>query len=196
MSSIASSPVALEVGFVWPGSGDPGPDVDEKVYIVQTASPERIEAVNLTVSYDTHVLSHDYFVLRLVDQTGEIVFTQASPLFDPSGTGGGSVDGPATWELTWSRRGTGTDQLAPNIPGKDIDPPPNLGYWTGLLPDAVLQPNSYVALQRFVVLEGGNLVVTVPALTVTVTRNPGGADESTLTDTTPLWIPIPLDEQG
>lgn len=178
MNAIVPSPVAEEVGLDISLSREPGPGDVFTIYQLDSIDPERIEAVNFVAQYDAHVMPHTLFILRLVDISGRVTFTQASPDFILPG----SSDGPATWELTWARFATGTDQIPPNIPEPDVFTGPFRGWWTGPLPDLILQPRSTVTLQWFTTLEGGSsLNASIPSITVTSTRNPNTSGETTET---------------
>lgn len=171
MSTFAVSPVVKEASPDL-GGGGPGQFGPSVIYTVIGTNEERIESVSLTVGYDAHVLPTDFYVLRIVSSAGLVVFTQATPVLKwASGT-----VGPATYELTWARFATGNDQQPPFQTDPDISANPLLIFWTGPLPDVVLDANSTVTLERYAELEGGSLTVTADALTVTVNRNPGTDD--------------------
>lgn len=186
MSTFSVSPVVKEAGPDL-GAGDPGQFGPAGIYTVVGTNQERIESVNVIITYDAHVLSQDFYVLRIVSPAGLTVFTQATPNFKwPD-----STDGPARYELTWARGTTGNAQAAPFLTDPDLSGNPLLAYWTGPLPDVVLDANSTVTLERDVQLEGGSLTVTITDLTVTVTRNIEADGDVATTDETPLWLPIP-----
>lgn len=189
MSSLLASIPAKEENIADLGGGDPGPVGPFIIYQVSATNQERVESVSVAVEYDAHTLSEDIFFLRLVSPAGLVMYTAGTPPMKGTGSPG---SGPAQWELTWSRRGTGTDQAPPNIFEASDSPYSKRGIWTGLIPDVVLAPNSTVTFERYVVVEGGDLAVSVSALTVTVTRDPGDSDETTIVDDTPLWLPVPI----
>lgn len=191
MSTLAVSPVVKEAALDF-GGGNPGVFGPFVAYAVIGTNVERIESVNLVVTYNAHVLPQDFYVLRLVSSAGLVVFTQATPEIKwESGT-----VGPATYELTWSRLATGTDQIAPFKTDPDINANPLLLFWTGPLADVVLDANATVTLTRYAELEGGSVTVTGVSLDVTTSRDTSGSDGASLTTDVPLWLPIPLEDQA
>lgn len=193
MSSLAVTPVVKEAALDF-GDGDPGTFGPFVAYTVIGTNVERIESVNLVVAYDAHVLTRDFYVLRIVSSAGLVVFTQATPDIKWAN----DTPGPATYELTWSRFATGTDQIAPFMTDPDISGNPLLLFWTGPLPDLVLDANSTVTLERIVQLEGGSLTVTGVSLDVTTSRDTSGDASSTvaISDLPPILEYQPLPDEG
>lgn len=188
MSSLLASIPAKEENIANLGDGEPGPVGPFTIYQVAATNQERIEAVSVTVDYDANTLSEDIFFIRLVSPAGLVMYTAATPPMKKTGSPG---SGPAEWEITWARRGTGTDQAPPLIFTADSEALSQRGVWTGLIPDIVLAPNSSVTFERYVVIEGGSLAVSVSALTVTVTRDPGDSGQTIVVEPVGPFMLVP-----
>lgn len=123
-------------------------------------------------------------VLRLIDQTGLVLYAQATPEIEiPTD----ADSNPDEFELTWSRGANASfTQTGPlGTPAEFI---PNFVWATMPLPDAVLRGGSQIQVQGFLGYVNGQLVSDLVILEATVTLTELGSDAST-TQGIPLLTP-------
>lgn len=154
MSSLALSPVQTVPDFVLPGnSGATGND-PVVLFTVPGTTPARIESVFMQIIYPDDTVYGDTYVLRLLDISGAVVYSQSSFNLEVAIT--------QTLELCWSRQGVDTGADGGVIwsfeSGEDV-----YGFWSGRLPDTVLRPGSMVTLQAY----RGQMTDPTPDLPVT-----------------------------
>ena len=79
MSDLVQTPLATEPNL--PFEANPSGDTQgqQTLYSLETESPELIQVVRVLVTYSEDV--NDWLIVRLVDLSGQIVFTQATPFF-------------------------------------------------------------------------------------------------------------------
>lgn len=179
--SILESPVTTASDVVFTGGVVPEPQT-AKIYTCSQADPERIEAIYARVDFPTNASIKDVFSVQLVDQSGVVLYEQATPPLL-------AVDSASLVAfLCWSRAGNDTAQLAAfeQLFANDAV----RRAWVNMrLPDLVLQPQSYVNLLLWTDDGGESGTVPVTQIAITVTRDAGAGSTTTLADIAPLLSP-------
>lgn len=173
-----ASPVFAVPGFVIDATTSAGPEYI-KIYTVQSAAPERIEAVYMTLDYGASEPTYQRYALELRDPSGVVVFAQPTPTLTTTDTN------DLTVILCWSRQANDTAQQ----PFSLFDDPSSSASiaWANLpLPDLVLQPSSTVQFVNYSFFEVSAGTIPVSNASVTVTRNAGAVSA-----TSPVAFPEP-----
>lgn len=177
-----ASPVTTVPGFTLAGPNITDPQLTT-LYTLQSAAPERIEAVYFTIDYGSAQPKFDVFSVQLLDQSGVVLYEQPTPDID-------AVDGSTLVAVfTWSRLGNDSAQ-EPAFVHDDMVNGWSRAWVNMRLPDLVLQPGSSVRLASWTDYGAESTVLLVSDAAVTVTRNAGAVSSTVnVNDILPLLVP-------
>lgn len=179
MSSLALSPVQTVPDFVLPGGDLPAGNDPVILFTVPGTVPARIESVFMLVQYGTDNVSGDTFVLRIVDISGAMLYSQASLNVEDEIN--------QVLELCWSRQGVDTGADGGVIWSWEAGEQ-SYGFWSGRLPDMVVRPGSMVTLQAY----RGQMIqpsVDLPITNVAVVYTTGVDATATASTVQPFLVP-------
>lgn len=186
MSDLAVSPVVKQATLLIPAPSPAGLSAEYPFYTVDTTATERIEAVYMTVINPVIEATQERYILRIKSSAGLTMFVQSTAQQKAGSSGQG------IYALTWARGGQDTDRLL--MSNETINDDADRGaWWTGPLPDFVLDKNCTLTLQWYNNIDETGNSITVQDIAVTVARNPNTPEEQTITSDVPLWLPLPIE---
>lgn len=159
------------------GSALDGPFI---LYNLPTGPAAQVGAVALLLEYGEEAFTTDVYVLRLHAQNGDVMFTQASGVFDAAMTSDGVIE--ATWAI-----GASDAAQFPALVLASFEPTVFGAYSTVPLPNMALPSASYVSLTAIRGLGmADSHAVNISGL---VTYTPGGGGVTSQSTVVPFLVP-------
>jgi hypothetical protein len=174
-------PAITAVTTPWslPDNSGPALDGPQVLWTVPASMSAQVGSVAMFLDYGEDAFTKDIYVLRLHDQGQNVMFTQASGVFDAAATTDGII------EATWAIGASDASQL-PALVLESFNTTIFGGYATVPLPNMALPTSSFISLTAIRGL--GNVDAHAVNISGIVSYTPAGGGTETQTPLTPLLL--------